>query len=826
MPSIQPSGDFLRTDSGVLEGRVFRQSGHIALVGPDLNGAPLANSIILAPPAGRTAAGPFQIGPVLASTTLSNGLELTQAAGSGTIVSRLTFPHEGVMRYEVVDWRGLLAVETFVEVASDAGEHFYGFGEKFNSFDQAGKHVHMLTFDQPATKGDHSYKVSPWFVSTRGYGFHLDSSAESTFDMRAAAPDRYVVKNLFSSLKFNVVYGPKLTDVLTRFTGYTGRPALPPPWAFGAWISSDIWRDGGEIRYAVTKFRERGIPVSAFVFDSPWEVAYNDFAPNLAQFGRPGTFEGVNFPGFASVAELMQFLQKNGLKVICWMTPFINTDSMPDEILPRQHPRAFVPGQNLGHAANYRKGADNKFFVRRPAAGPSLVVPWWKGHGSPVDFTNPLAAKWFVGQLKALLTASDVTTASGGQQPAIGGFKTDDGETTNGANIYIPVDAVYADGRTGVEMRNAYCLEYQKTVWNVLGKDGLLFARSGFVGSQAFPGHWAGDNEPNFGDNGLPGVIVAGLSAAMSGYSIWGHDVGGYQNSNPSLDPANLFMRWAQFGCFSPIMQMHRQVDKNNQYPWNFGPEALQNYQFFADLHTRLFPYTYTYATQSSATGVPIMRPLVLLNQTDPNTFGLAHTYCFGNEFLVAPIITPNATQRQVYLPAGAWFDFWTSERHAGGQSIVWNNPNQMQFPLFVREGAIIPMLPGGVQTLCDADYVNNPLISTPPGDLQLLIYPAADSNFTVFDGTAIRCQTVAQGVTINLASVKRKFHLNVFGTVQPQRVSADAVALAHLGTAAALAGADSGWFHDPAANFTTIKFPHGGLAPAMLALVLNPPPP
>jgi alpha-D-xyloside xylohydrolase len=91
-----------------------------------------------------------------------------------------------------------------------------------------------------------------------------------------------------------------------------------------------------------------------------------------------------------------------------------------------------------------------------------------------------------------------------------------------------------------------------------IGQPGILFARSGYVGSAAFPGCWAGDNEPNFGDNGLPGVIVAGLSAAMSGYAIWGHDTGGYQDTNFSVTPPNLFMRWAQFGCFSPIMQMHR----------------------------------------------------------------------------------------------------------------------------------------------------------------------------------------------------------------------------------------------------------------------------
>ena len=168
----------------------------------------------------------------------------------------------------------------------------------------------MLTFDEPGVKHDRSYKVAPWFISTRGYGFHLDSSAESTFDMRASALDRYVITSFFSTLRFHIVYGPQLTAVLTRFTGYTGRPPLPPPFTFGPWISSDIWRSGGEVRYAVTQFRQRGIPASAFVFDSPWEIAYNDFQFNMTQFGKDATIDGQHFPGFASLGEMMTFFRR------------------------------------------------------------------------------------------------------------------------------------------------------------------------------------------------------------------------------------------------------------------------------------------------------------------------------------------------------------------------------------------------------------------------------------------------------------------------------------------------------------------------------------
>jgi len=339
---------------------------------------------------------------------------------------------------------------------------------------------------------------------------------------------------------------------------------------------------------------------------------------------------------------------------------------------------------------------------------------------------------------------------------------------------------------------------------------GILFARSGFVGSHAFPGSWAGDNQPNFGDNGLPSVVVAGLTAAMSGYAIWGHDIGGYQDTNFSTSPANLFMRWAQFGCFSPIMQMHRQVTKELQYPWRYGQAALENFQFYTRLHVRLFPYIYTYAQQASTTGLPILRPLVLMNQTDPNTFTTAHTYLFGNELLIAPIIEPNAKERRVYLPNGNWIDFWSNARHVGMQTITWKNANQAQLPIFVREGGIVPMLLNEPQTLCDANYVNNPVMSTPDTGLLLRIYPGVASSFEVYDGTTVACE-MSQGHTLlTLSSAPRTILLEIL-TGAPQSVVRDGALLPKLATVAELSAAPTGWAHDAQSGFLSVKFQHAG---------------
>ncbi len=816
---VGPSGGSLVFDSGPFQARIFTNTGHIQIAYPDLAGTPhgvaVTCAVLVAQSSGRTSV----LGGVLSSTTLPNGLEVEQDLDGTPVRARLTFPHDGVMRYEIVDWNGLEPGSTTIAALGTTDEHFYGFGEKFNTFDQAGKLVRIQTFDQAGGKGDHSYKVAPWFVSTRGYGLHLDSITESQFDLRS----------------------------IGRYTGYAGRPSLPPPWAFGTWISTDVWRNGGEVRYAVSNFRARRIPASIFVFDSPWEVAHNDFTFNGKQFGKGRKFsgdDGVEHDGFEFVDDriddLMTFFQQNGLKVICWMTPFINTSSTKADADDHG-----VQGQNLGESSNYRAGRENGFFVRESKDGPPLKIKWWKGEGSPIDFTNPAARDWLAGQLASLLDKSGVTTQAGTKEPAIGGFKTDDGETqSSDGNVYIPESASYADGRTGKQMRNGYCVEYHRAVFtalgDVVGTNGLIFARSGFTGTQAFPGCWAGDNEPNFGDeNGLPSVITAGLSAAMSGYAIWGHDVGGYQNTNFSpVSRSNLFMRWTQFGCFSPILQMHRQVKKIQndpestpfgQYPWGYGSNAEENFRFYAGLHTRLFPYIYTYAKESSESGLPIVRPLVLLHQDDPRTHVIAHTYLFGNELLVAPVIGPTlggrTTERPVYLPRGNWRDYWTQERHAGGQEITYRSADQQQFPLFVREGAIVPMLRDEAETLCDANYANNPGVKTPNEGLWLLIYPAGASSFTMYDGTSIRCERSGAQRTVTLDSTARPVVLKIFAD-EPATVTRDGVSLQRFSTPAGfdasnsswalppdLDAASSGWLFAPTARFLLIRLQHvGGL--------------
>jgi hypothetical protein len=257
-------------------------------------------------------------------------------------------------------------------------------------------------------------------------------------------------------------------------------------------------------------------------------------------------------------------------------------------------------------------------------------------------------------------------------------------------------------------------------------------------------------------------------------------------------------------------MQMHRQVGSNNQYPWSYGSDGLSNFVEYSKLHTALFPYLYTMSHEAASNGLPIIRPLVLLYQDDANTYGINHTYQFGNSLLVSAIVTNLATTRNVYLPAGTWFDFFTNRSWSGSQNIIWTNADQRRCPVFVKEGAIIPMISTNVQTLVDSAYMGHTNFTTWDGSLEVLVYPTASSSFRMFDGTAFACSSNTTVTTIGLTSSARRLWFKVNG-LTPAGVEVDGVRLAMATSAAQFAASPRGWTYDQATTKTWIKLQHAG---------------
>jgi hypothetical protein len=242
-------------------------------------------------------------------------------------------------------------------------------------------------------------------------------------------------------------------------------------------------------------------------------------------------------------------------------------------------------------------------------------------------------------------------------------------------------------------------------------------------------------------------------------------------------------------------MQMHRSVPTGRQYPWSYGPQAESNYQFYARFHTALFPYIYSYAKQSSQNGMPIIRPLVLQNQSDTNTYGINFTYQFGNEFLVA-IFTNIAVQRNVYLPGGTWYDYWSDQSFAGGQNVTWSNNNSQLFPVYVRKGAIIPMISTNTRTLLDSTYMGHTNIASMTDELIFRIYPSASSSFTVYDGTLVTCETNQTVVSVNLTSMNRPVLLTVLAA-PPTGVERDGVKMPQRSSLTQLLSTGYGWWYN-----------------------------
>ena len=543
--------------------------------------------------------------------------------------------------------------------------NYYGFGERFDRLD----HVHSILKNESrntvGVKGTDTYKPVPFFMSLRGYGLWLDTYSDATFDLNVTDAARIRVGVRSKRLRFVLIEGPRFSTILDRFTALAGRQQLPPYWAFAPWKARDFHRNRQEVEEDIDRYRRLGLPAAVILIDSPWATNYNTYEFNPKQFD--------NAP------EMVRHLHDEGFKLVLWHTSWINQktaepreDGFTGKLLP-------VAAENFAEAE--RKG----YFLLRPD-GTTYIADWWKGRGSLIDFTNPAAKKWWQSQVgKAIAAGAD-------------GFKDDDAEGNFIGDVKL------ASGEDVGMERNRYAVDYNRAVAEVLterkGTDWVLCQRSGTTGSHMLPFFWGGDNDASFTPaNGLPTVVTAGLNAALSGISLWMSDLGGY-NKTARADPDPvLFARWTEYSAFSPGMEV---MSAYNFGPWDYGDEALRIFRQYSVLHMSLFPYRYAAAQESARTGMPMMRPLVLMHQDDPEARAADTEYYFGPDLLVAPVLSP-VTQRAVYLPEGNWIDYWTGKKFAGRQTLAAEAPLD-RIPLYVREGAILPKIPEDVMTLVPAN--------------------------------------------------------------------------------------------------------------------------
>lgn len=528
-----------------------------------------------------------------------------------------------------------------VQMELDIGEKVYGLGERFTPFVKNGQTLETWNEDG-GTCTEISYKSIPFYVTNRGYGVLVNDPGPVSYEICSEHVTRVQFSVPGEKIDFMVVGGGEMKQVLENYTKLTGRPALPPAWTFGLWLTSSFTTkyDEETVMQFVNGMAERKIPLHVFHFDCYW-MKENEWCSF--------EWDQAMFPDIDHQLKVMK--EEKNLKICVWINPYIAQKS-----------------------PLFREAMENGYLLKKPNGDVWQWDMWQAGMGI-VDFTNPDAWKWYQGKLRKLL------------EHGVDCFKTDFGER-------IPTDVVYHDGSDPLRMHNYYTYLYNKCVWEVLEdfkgeNEACLFARSATVGGQKFPVHWGGDCSSNYPS--MSESLRGGLSLCLSGFGFWSHDMSGFEGTAP----ADVYKRWAAFG----LLSTHSRLHGSNSYrvPWMFSKEGEENgeesvavVRKFSELKCRLMPYMFSAAVNTHKTGVPTMRAMVLEFPEDISCEDLDRQYMLGDNLLVAPVFSKEGDV-VYYLPEGRWTHLLDNSVKLGGR---WMREKYDFFslPLLARENSIVAL--------------------------------------------------------------------------------------------------------------------------------------
>ena len=304
-------------------------------------------------------------------------------------------------------------------------------------------------------------------------------------------------------------------------------------------------------------------------------------------------------------------------------------------------------------------------------------------YAGTIDFTDPDATEWYKNLLRRLL------------KMGVAAIKTDFGE-----NIHM--DAVYKN-MTPELLNNLYALLYQKAAYEVTKEvtgDGIIWARAAWAGCQRYPLHWGGDSCSSW--DGLAGSLKGGLHFGLSGFAFWSHDVPGFHtlpNFMNSVVSDDVYVRWTQFGVFSSHIRYH---GTNKREPWHY-PAIAGTVKKWWRLRYKLIPYILRESEKAVNGGSTIVQALIFHHPDDRLCWHIDDEYYFGDDMLVAPVMNSDNV-RDVYLPEGNWRNLFTGERIEGNQWLKDLYTPLELMPVYVREGAVIPVYPEDVDCTDDMD--------------------------------------------------------------------------------------------------------------------------
>lgn len=534
------------------------------------------------------------------------------------------------------------------QLKTDIGECIYGFGEKFTPFVKNGQNVEIWNSDG-GTCTDQGYKNIPFYISSKSYGVLVNSSDKVSFEVMSDTVSRVTFTVPGEELEYFVIGGENLEDVLKNYTNLTGKPALPPAYSFGLWLSTSFTTNYDEetINSFIDGMADRDIPLQVFHFDCFWmkEFEWCNFEWDTRQFPNP--------------PAMLKRLHDKGLEVCVWINSYVG-----------QRSKLFDIGKEKGY---FIKNLDGSVFQ----------TDFWQPGMAIVDFTNPEAWDWYKGLLKQLF------------EMGVNNIKTDFGER-------IPTKCKYYNGMDPVKMHNYYTYLYNKCVFEALeefyGKDkACLFARSATVGGQKFPVHWGGDCYAEY--SAMAETVRGGLSLCSTGFGFFSHDIGGFE----ATAPADVYKRWCAFGLMSTHSRLHG--SSSYRVPWSFDEESCDVLRFYTKLKGKLMPYLWSQAIKTHEVGVPMMRSMVIAFSNDPACKYLDAQYMLGDNLLIAPVMNEEGIA-EFYVPEGTWYDIITNDVYEGGRYYT-RTCNYFEMPILARPNSIVTFGEFATNNVV-YDYLNN----------------------------------------------------------------------------------------------------------------------
>jgi len=573
---------------------------------------------------------------------------------------------------------GARAVRLVIALQND--EALYGTGERFDAFDRRGLRFDARVYEQYKNQGARTYLPVPLLLSSRGYALSIDGTRPLEIDAGASTPDELVIeadvdRAGVAPLEARLFLASTPLDALHAYLRRAGLPALPPDWAFGVWMSGNDWNSQARVLAEVERAEREGIPGDVMVIEAWADEAtfyiWNDARYDPLPPDRPPRLADFHFPPeglWPDPKAMIDRLHAAGVRLLLWQIPLL---------------------KDMGGETHAQNSADadtvirNGWCAHNPDGTPYRNPGGWFPGALLPDLTHPEARDWWLARRRYLV-----------EELGVDGFKTDGGEHIWGRDI------VFADGRRGDEMVNAYPTLYAAAYHRLLHEcgreDGLTFSRAGYAGSQRYPAHWAGDENSTW--DAFRHSIIAGLSAGASGIPFWGWDIAGFSEEIPT---GELYRRAWMMAAFCPIMQYHseynaRREPSRDRTPWNIAartgdPFVLPVCRSYAARRRWLRPYILREAEHTAATGRPLMCALPLAYPDDPRVRAYPYQYLFGRDLLVAPTVEEGTTTQEVYLPAGTWRDPWTWESIEGPRAMTVDVPPD-RIPLYVRAGAASPL--------------------------------------------------------------------------------------------------------------------------------------